>query len=69
MKTVLEWYREQCGWRRERCYACAGAGMESDYGCGMDFYGPKECCSCNGAGAYWITPQGRHVEFPGGRFV
>jgi hypothetical protein len=24
---------------------------------------------CNGNGMYWITPKGRHVEWPGGRFV
>jgi len=69
MKTVLEWYREQCGWRRERCYACNATGMTSNYGCGGDFYGPEECRSCNGSGGYWVTPLGRHAEFPGGRFL
>jgi hypothetical protein len=52
MKTVVEWFREQEGWRREHCYACCGTGMTSDYGCGEDFYGPKECTTCNGNGMY-----------------
>lgn len=69
MKTVTEWYRIQQGWRREPCCMCNATGMTSDYGCGEDFYGPKECPCCNGAGAYWITPKGRHVEFPRGRFL
>lgn len=30
MKTVTEWYREQGGWRQERCYCCVG-GLVSDY--------------------------------------
>jgi hypothetical protein len=41
MKTVTEWYREQGGWRQERCYCCVG-GLVSDYS-GGDFCGPKEC--------------------------
>jgi DnaJ-class molecular chaperone len=69
MKTVVEWFREQEGWRREHCYACCGTGMTSDYGCGEDFYGPKECTTCNGNGMYWITPKGRHVAWPGGPFI
>jgi hypothetical protein len=69
VKTVVEWFRKQEGWRRESCCMCNGTGMTSDYGCGDDFYGPKECGSCNGNGAYWVSPKGRHVEFPGGRFV
>ena len=27
MKTVTEWYREQGGWRQERCYCC-GVGLQ-----------------------------------------
>ena len=69
MQTVVEWFREREGWRRERCFMCNGTGMTSDYGSGEDFLGPIECRCCNGSGAYWITPKGRHVEFPGGRFV
>jgi hypothetical protein len=57
MKTVTEWYREQCGWRQERCY-CSGG----------DFCGPKECSSCGGNGSYRVTPRGRHVLYPGGPF-
>ena len=41
MKTVTEWYREQCGWRQKRCHCCVG-GLVSDYS-GSDFCGPKEC--------------------------
>jgi hypothetical protein len=69
VKTVTEWFRQRQGWRRESCFMCNATGLVSDYGCGEDFYGPEECRSCNGAGAYWITPRGRHVEFPGGRFL
>jgi hypothetical protein len=70
MKTVVEWYREQQGWRRERCCMCSGTGMESAYSAdGSDFLGPTECTSCNGNGMIWITPKGRHAEFPGGRFL
>ena len=69
MKTVIEWFREQEGWRRERCFMCNGAGMQSAYGADGDFLGPEECSSCNGNGAYWISPRGRHLEFPGGRFI
>jgi len=47
---------------------CNATGMVSDYGCGEDFYGPKECDSCGGNGCYWITPAGRHVVYPGGPF-
>ena len=46
MKAVTEWYREQCGWRQERCSYCVG-GLVSDYS-GDDFCGPKECSSCGG---------------------
>jgi hypothetical protein len=49
----------------ERCFACYGTGMVSDYGDGCDFYGPKECDCCCGNGCYWITPRGRHVLYPG----
>jgi hypothetical protein len=68
MKTVVEWFYEQQGWHRARCCMCVG-GMTSAYGWNGDFLGPTECKSCAGNGAYWITPKGRHVEFPGGRFV
>ena len=27
MLTVVEWYRVQAGWRRERCYMCNGTGI------------------------------------------
>ena len=67
MKTITEWYREQCGWRQERCYCCVG-GLVSDYS-GGDFCGPKECSSCGGNGSYWVTPRGRHVLWPGGPFA
>jgi hypothetical protein len=64
MQTVVEWFR-----KRERCFACNATGMTSNYGSGEGFLGPIECRSCNGVGAYWITPKGRHVEYPGGRFL
>jgi hypothetical protein len=56
------------GWKQEMCGACNGYGLVSDYGLGGDFYGPKECEHCC-SGYYWVTPKGRHVEYPGGRFV
>lgn len=65
-QQVLRWERQ--GWKRERCFMCSGTGMVSDYGNGEDFYGPKECDSCWGNGAYWVTPKGRHVVCPGGPF-
>jgi DnaJ-class molecular chaperone len=70
MKSVIEWFREQEGWRHESCCMCNGTGMTSAFSAdGSDFLGPTECRSCAGNGLYWITPKGRHAEFPGGRFV
>ncbi len=69
MKTIIEWFREVEGWKRERCGSCDGYGIVSDYGCGDDFYGAKECDACWGSGINWRTPKGRHVLYPGGRFV
>jgi hypothetical protein len=40
MKTVTEWYREQGGWRQERCYCCVG-GLVSDYGNGSYWVTPR----------------------------
>lgn len=68
MKTVTDWYRKQQGWECEPCYACFGTGMVSDYGCGYDFYGPKECGRCLGRGEVWKTPKNRYVLYPGGPF-
>lgn len=35
----------------EKCYNCDGHGLISDYGSfGLEFYGPKECKTCNGSG-------------------
>jgi hypothetical protein len=65
MRTVID---ELEGWRVERCFICNGTGLECDYGCGEDFYGPKECGSCGGNGRYWVTPRGRRVLCPGGPF-
>jgi hypothetical protein len=67
MQTVTEWYRAQCGWRRECCYCCYGTGMVSAGT--YDFDGPEECSGCGGGGAYWVTPRGRHVMWPGGPFL
>jgi DnaJ-class molecular chaperone len=64
MRTNEEYERD--GWKHERCFVCSGTGMVSDSG--GDFNGPKECDSCCGNGAYWITPKGRHVAYPGGPF-
>jgi len=55
-------------WKQETCFACHGTGVVADYGCGNDFYGPKECKTCAGTGSYWITPKGKHVAYPGGPF-
>ena len=41
MDTVTEWFRKIEGWKQEKCFDCYGTGMISDYGCGWDFYGPK----------------------------
>lgn len=64
-------WNENCvchrGWKYEKCFACYGTGMVSDYS-GGDFNGPKECDKCCGNGAYWVTPKGRHVLYPGGPF-
>jgi hypothetical protein len=67
MKTIVEWFREQQGSRRESCGCCVAA-MVSDYGWDSDFLGPKECDSCGGNGMVWVTPRGRHVLYPGGPF-
>ena len=69
MRTVTEWFREREGWRREGCGACGGYAVVSSYTLdGSDFLGPEECDRCAGAGAYWRTPQGRYVLYPGGPF-
>jgi hypothetical protein len=31
-QTVVEWFRELEGWRRERCASCGGYGVVSAYG-------------------------------------
>jgi DnaJ-class molecular chaperone len=56
-------------WSKENCYYCNGSGQICDYGFGEDFYDIKECKKCNGTGIIYKTPKGRHVEYPGGRFV
>jgi hypothetical protein len=66
MQTIVDWFREHEGWRRERCVGCGGHGVVSDYSCGEDFYGPKECDCCVGTGVQWRTPRGRYVRYPGG---
>jgi hypothetical protein len=69
MQTVIEWFREQEGWRREECASCGGYGMVSGYGWdSRDFFGPEECSHCAGTGTHWRTPQGRYVLYPGGPF-
>lgn len=68
MKTITDWFREQQGWRRERCGCCQGHGIVSSYGWGGDFEGPEECDSCCGNGHIWRTPRGRYVAYPGGPF-
>ena len=55
------------GYAKEIC-ACGGSGQVSDYS-GGDFNGAKECNACKGNGAYWRTPKGRYVAYPGGPFV
>jgi hypothetical protein len=67
MMTVVEWFRELEGWRRERCSSCDGHGVVSSYGWDGDFLGPEECRHCAN-GVYWRTPRGRYVLYPGGPF-
>lgn len=59
---------EARGWVRERCGTCDGHGVVAVYSA-YDFEGPGECASCGGSGTVWRTPNGRYVEYPGGRFV
>jgi DnaJ-class molecular chaperone len=68
MQTVTEWFRGVEGWRQERCFSCHGTGMVSSYSW-ADFEGPAECDMCHGSGAYWRTPKGRYVVYPGGPFI
>jgi hypothetical protein len=68
MQTIVDWFREHEGWRCERCAGCGGHGLVSDFGCGEDFYGAKECDCCAGTGVQWRTPRGRYVLYPGGPF-
>jgi len=51
------------GWKHETCGCCVNGVRADDTG------GPAECRNCNGTGNVWITPKGRYVEYPGGRFV
>lgn len=54
-------------WERVPCGCCNGCGMESDYGLGGDFYGPKECGGCNGSGVYFRHRRtGTLAAWPGG---
>jgi DnaJ-class molecular chaperone len=70
MQTVMEWFREQEGWRHVSCSMCNGTGMQSQYSLdGSDFLDPEECDSCGGQGQLWVTPKGRHVLYPGGPFA
>lgn len=58
------------GWQTRPCVYCGGHGLVSDYGVmATDFEGAKECPKCIGTGRVWLTPQGRHVAYPGGPFV
>ena len=68
MKTVMEWFRWQQGWKRESCGSCGGHGVVSAYSW-EDFLGPEECSHCHGTGVHWVTPNGRYVLYPGGPFV
>jgi hypothetical protein len=56
-------------WKSIRCFCCYGTGMVSDYGCGEDFYGPKECDMCAGNGKYWKHKSGVIAQYPGGPFL
>ena len=60
--------RETKVWKRIRCTDCNGHGIVSDYGDGQDFYGPKECPTCNGNGFLWQSPKKRLAVYPGGPF-
>lgn len=53
-------------WLKDRCGNCGGHGIVSDYGMGDDFYGPKDCDSCDGAGSVWISSGDRVALYPGG---
>ena len=57
------------GWSRETCWECRGHGIVPDYGSGYDFYGPKDCSTCKGAGMLCVTPTGRYMDYPGGKFL
>ena len=56
-------------WERKTCVCCSGYGVVSDYGNGEDFYGPKECISCNGSGQVYISAKGTVAQWPGGPFL
>lgn len=61
----IKWKRN--GWHEETCGVCRGLGIVSAYSA-FDFEGPTDCRSCNN-GTVWVSPKGRHAEYPGGRFL
>ena len=67
-ETCHPWIRwRRNGWHDETCGVCRGTGMVADYSA-YDFEGAKDCTSCN-SGVVWVSPKGRHAEYPGGRFL
>ena len=56
-------------WVEITCLNCNGHGQVSDYGIGIDFYGPKECDTCDGSGRLSKHKSGAIAKYPGGKFV
>lgn len=58
------------GWFTIPCSNCRGYGVVSQYTySGDDFLGAGECPYCGGSGSEWVTPSGRLMDYPSGRFT
>lgn len=50
-------------WRKLECWWCLGQGLtETRSG------GSIKCSNCGGDGFFWVSPQSRVADFPGGHF-
>jgi len=57
---------EAKGWLVVPCSFCRGYGV---YDAGYLEVSPEECPDCAGSGEYWVTPKGRTMDYPSGRFT
>lgn len=54
------------GWIELPCWRCRGYGVVD---IGYLEVCPDDCPECAGNGTYWVTPNGRTMDYPSGRFT